>query len=59
MIFLYRKQIHLSNITIGSATIEETHNIKFLGIIFDKHLILKNQADMIARKIIKHVGLSF
>ena len=38
MIFLYRKLLHFTNIKIGSATIEETNNIKFLGIIFDKHL---------------------
>ena len=37
MIFSYRKLLHLTNIKIGSATKEETNNIKFLGIIFDKH----------------------
>ena len=30
----YRKLLHLTNIQIGSATIEETNNIKLLGIIF-------------------------
>ena len=34
MIFSYRKLLHLTNIKIGSTTIEETNNIKFVGIIF-------------------------
>ena len=33
MIFSYRKLLHLTNIKITSATIEETNNIKFVGII--------------------------
>ena len=59
MIFSYRKRLHLTNIKIGSATIEETNNIKFLGIIFDKHLTLKHHVDVIARKISKSVGILF
>ena len=59
MIFSYRKQLHLTNIKIGSETIEETNNVKFLGIIFDKHLTFKNHADVIARKISKSVGILF
>ena len=47
MIFSYRKLLHLTNIKIGSATIEETNNIKFLGIIFDKHLTFKHFVDVI------------
>ena len=35
MIFLYRKLLHLTDIKIGSPTIEETNNIKFLGIILN------------------------
>ena len=35
MIFPCRKLLHLTNIKIGSATIEETNNIKFLGIILN------------------------
>ena len=35
MIFSDRKLLHLINIKIGSATIEETNNIEFLGVIFD------------------------
>ena len=42
MIFSNRKLLHLTNIKIGSATIEETNNIKFLGIIFHKHLIQRS-----------------
>ena len=34
---------------IGSATKGETNNIKFLGIIFDKHLKFKNHVEVIAR----------
>ena len=49
MIFPYRKQLHLTNIKIGSATKEETNDIKFLGIIFDKHLTFKHHVDVIAR----------
>ena len=41
---------------ICSATIEETNNIKFFGIIFDKHLILKNHVDAIVLKISKFAG---
>ena len=48
-IFSYRKLLHLTNIKIGSATIEETNNIKFFGIIFDKHLTFKHNVDVIAR----------
>ena len=61
MIFSHRKQLHLPNIKIGSATIEETNNIKFLGIIFDKHLTFKDHVDahVIARKISKSVGILF
>ena len=59
MIFSFRKLFHLTNIKIGSATIEETNNIKFLGIIFDKRLTLKYHGDVIARKISKSVGILF
>ena len=59
MIFSYRKLLHLPNIKIGFATIEETNNIKFFGIIFDKHLTPKNHVDVIARKISKSVGTLF
>ena len=59
MIFSYRKLLHLTNINIGSATIEETNNIKFIGIIFDKHLTFKNHVNMIARKISKSVGIQY
>ena len=55
MIFSYRKLLHLTNIKIGSATIKETNHIKFLGIIFDKHLVFKNQVDAISGKISKSV----
>ena len=55
MIFSYRKLLHLTNIKIGSATKEETNNIKFLEIIFDKHLTFKNHVAVIARKISKSV----
>ena len=54
-----RKLLYLTNIKIGYPTIEETNNIKFLGIIFDKHLRFKNYADVIARKISKSVGKLF
>ena len=59
VIFSYRKLLYLPNIKIGSATIEETNNIKFLGIIFDKHFTFKNHANVIARKISKSVGILF
>ena len=59
MIFKYRKLLHLTNIQIGSAAIEKTNNIKFLGIIFDKHLTFKHHVDVIARKISKFVGILF
>ena len=59
MILSHRKRLHLTNIKIGSATIEEVNNIKFLGIIFDKQLTFKNHGDEIARKIFKSVGILF
>ena len=59
MIFSYIKPLHLTNIKIGSATIEKTNNIKFFGIIFDKYLPFKNHVDVIARKISKSVGILF
>ena len=59
MIFSYRKLLHLTDIKIESATIEETNNIKFLGIIFDKHLTFKHHVDVKARKISKSVGILF
>ena len=46
IIFSYGKLLHLINIKIGSATIEEINNIKFLGIIFDKHLTFKYHVDV-------------
>ena len=55
-IFSYRKLLHLTNIKIGSTTLEETNNIKFFGIIFDKN-IFKNHVDMIAQKISKSIGI--
>ena len=58
MIFSYRKQIHLSNVKILSATIEG-NNIKFLRIYFYKHLTFKNHVDIIARKISKSVSILF
>ena len=58
MIFSYRKLLLLTNIKIGSATTEGTNDIKFLGIIFYKHLhTFKDHADVIARKIFKSVGI--
>ena len=42
MIFSSRTLLHLTNINIVSATIEETNDNKFLGIIFVKHLTFKN-----------------
>ena len=59
MFFSYRKLLDLTNIKIGSATIEETNNIKFLGIIFNKHLTFKHHVEVIARKISKSVGILF
>ena len=59
MIFSYRKLQHLTNIQIGSATVEAINNIKFLGIGFDKHLTLKNPVDEIARKISIFLGRVF
>ena len=59
MIFLYRKLLHLTNIKIESATIVETNNIKFLGIIFGKHLTIKYHLDVIARQISKSVVILF
>ena len=59
MIFSYRKLLHLTDIKIGSATIEETNNIKFWGIIFDKHLTFKHHVDVTARKISKSLGILF
>ena len=51
--------LYLTNIKIGSATKEETNNIIFLGIIFDKLLTFKNHVDVIARKRSKSVGILF
>ena len=48
----YRKLLHLTNIKIRSATIEETNNIKILGIISDEHLTFKHHVDVIGRHII-------
>ena len=59
MIFSYIKLLHLTNIKIGSATIEETNNIKFLWIIFYEHLTIKNHVDVIALKISKSAGMLF
>ena len=55
----YIKRLHLTIIKIGSTTIEETNNIKYFGIIFDKHLTFKNHVDVIARKISKSVDILF
>ena len=38
MIFSNRKLLHLTNIKIGSAPIEEINNIKISGMIFDKQI---------------------
>ena len=59
MIFSYRKLLHLANNKIGSTTIiEEINNIKFLGIIFHKHLTSKNQVDVTVQKISKSEGIN-
>ena len=50
IIFAYGKLLHLTNIKIVSATIEETNNIKFLEIIFDEHLTFRDHVDVIAPK---------
>ena len=52
-------KVHLTNIKIGFATIEETNYIKLLGITFDKNLTFKNHVEVIARKISKYVGMLF
>ena len=57
--FLYRKQLHFTNIKIGSATIKETNNIKVMGIIFDKRLRFTNHVDVMAQKISKSEGVLF
>ena len=54
-----RKQLPLTDIKIGSATVEEINNIKILGINFDKNLKLKIDVDMIAREISKFAGILF
>ena len=58
MTFSHSERLHLNNIKIVSATIEETNN-KFLGIIFDKYLAFKNHVDVIAKKISKSVCILF
>ena len=50
-------RLSISNQT--KLTIEETNNIKFIRIIFDKHLAFKNHVDVIARKLYKSVGILF
>ena len=45
--------LHLTKVKIGFSTIEETNNIKFLGIILDKHLTFKNHVDVTGGKIFK------
>ena len=59
MSFSYRKLLHLTNIKIASATIEETNNIKFLGSIFNKLHTFKNHVDVITREISQSVGTLF
>ena len=59
MIFSYRKLLHSTNIKIRPATIEETNNIKFVGIIFDKQLTFKDHVDVITQKIYKSVCILF
>ena len=59
MVFSFRKLLHLTNIKIWSATMEETNNFKFLGIIFDKHVAFKNHVDVRDWKISKSVGIFF
>ena len=58
MIFSNRKLLNL-NTKIGSTNIGETNNIKFLGIIFDKHLSFKNRVDVIPQKMSKSVGILY
>ena len=55
MIFSFRKLLHLTNIKMGSATIEETNNIKFLGIIFDKHITFKRHVGVTLLLLLKKV----
>ena len=57
VIISYKQLLFLTNIKFGSATIEETNNIEFWGIIFDKHLIFKNHVDVTARIISKSVSI--
>ena len=49
----------ITNHPPSPETVEETNNIKFLGIIFDKHLTFKNHVEVIARKVSKSVGILF
>ena len=49
----------VSHELLVSLVSHETNNIKFLGIIFDKHLTLKHYVDLIARKISSSVGILF
>ena len=49
----------LTNIIIESETIEETNDIKFLEIIYDKHPTFKHHVHVIARKMSELVGVLF
>ena len=55
--FSYRKQIALQPIRVNSSYILETDQIKFLGIIIDKHLTFKYHINAISTKISRSVGL--
>ena len=48
----------MTNHPPSPETAEET-NIKFLGIIFDKHLTFKNHVEVIVWKVSKSVGILF
>ena len=59
IIFSFRKQFLLPNIQHGAENIEITDGVKFLGIVLDEKLNLKNLVGLISSKNSKSIGIFY
>ena len=59
IVFSYRKNILIRNLSFGNDTIQQTDSTKFLGIIIDKHLKFDEQILATSSKLSKTIGILY
>ena len=59
MLFSYKKNVNIPDISVGNNTINETSATKFLGIHVDKKLNFVNHITEMSMKVAKSIGLLY